>query len=712
MNNLVKKFGHEKRWLTWRLVTREGKNTKVPYTMKGTMAKSTDPNTWATYKEITNANKGIVLHDKKLICIDIDHCLVNGEIDCEEKATIIKFITELDSYVEISPSGTGLHCFFETEEPFELKANRKGKFEIYNSGRYMTYTGVPFQIEQEIKMLKPEEVERVLSITGYPWIVAETPQLPSSTPIALDDKDVLDKMFVAKNGADTRALYSGDTSKYSNDDSSADMAFCSHLAFWTGRNAQQMERIWLSSPLGSRKKTTSRKEYRDRTIDKAIKNCREIYQNTNAKKEEVIEKLQLLSTVGAKGQITIAKCTENIVRVLSKHEEFKGTIRYDEFKNVLYYKDKQMEDHHVLVIQTRIQVLFPDFMTITKEMVYDSMMKVARDNTFDSAVDYLKSLTWDGVSRVDVWLSKTYNTSDDEYHKAVGSNWMKGLVQRIIYPGCKFDHVLVLEGDQGTKKSTSLTVLGRDWHVETTMGTDSKDFFMMFQGKAIIEFSEGETLNRTEVKKMKAVITTQSDKYRPAYGRLSLDFPRRCVFAMTTNADEYLKDETGNRRWLPVRCYGIANVEWLESNRDQLFAETYHRVVTRKETSYEFPVELMKSAQELRRIHDPWEEMICEWYATLPESEKNMGISVGDVFHKAVHRGSNFSVKPIVRFEEMNIADVLARVLKLQKRRSMLDGVRTHRYYPVGSPEITMETEKERLKDPLEEFVKQATEKF
>src|ERR1019366_5023328 len=117
------------------------------------------------------------------------------------------------------------------------------------------------------------------------------------------------------------------------------------------------------------------------------------------------------------------------------------------------------------------------------------------------------------------------------------------------------------------------------------MSTDNKDFFMQFQGKLFVEFSEGETLNRTETKKMKAIITTQFDRYRPPFGRSSQDFPRRCVFAMTTNQEEYLKDETGNRRWLPVRLVKkTADTEWLAENREQIFAEAYHRVITLKET--------------------------------------------------------------------------------------------------------------------------------
>lgn len=704
MNPLVKKYKNEKRWVSWKLETRNGKQTKVPYSISGSKASSTDPKTWNKFDEIKTNNKGIVLHDKKLICIDIDHCIVNGDLAGEEREKILEFILSVNSYAEISPSGTGLHIFIEATEPFDLKANRKGIFEIYSSGRYMTYTGNPFLLEEDIKTMSPSEIEGHLEILGYPWERDVEGTIKPSQQADLSDLDLLKKVFKSKNGSEIKSLYEGNISKYNNDQSSADMAFMSHLAFWTACNPTQMESIWLSSPLGGREKTINRKDYRDRTINNAIKNCREVYVDKNKEKIKKAKELQLLFKVDKSGNITYVLNVENITRVLHWEPEFKDTMKYDEWNDVHYFKGKQMEDHHVIIVQARIQVLYPDFIKVSKDMTYDAMLKVSHDNSFDSAKNYLTSLKWDGVSRVDSWLSKSYGTPDDEYHKAVGSNWLKGLVKRIIQPGCKFDHVMVLEGEQGTKKSTSLMVLGKDWHVETTMSTDSKDFFMMFRGKAIIEFSEGETLNRTEVKRMKAIITTQSDKYRPAYGRFSKDHPRRCVFAMTTNAEEYLKDETGNRRWLPVKCNGNADIEWIEKNRDQLFAEAYFRVINKNETTWEFPDELMKEAQDLRRIHDPWEETIVDWYIGLPDGNKMTGITVGEVFEKAIHKGSSFG-KPIQRYEEMSISDVLKRVLKLEKRRVVRENARTYRYYPVGAPIITMEVEPP--KTDLDSFVKQ-----
>lgn len=409
-----------------------------------------------------------------------------------------------------------------------------------------------------------------------------------------------------------------------------------------------------------------------------------------------IEELDLLFTLQGKDKERVYTLnTENLCRILRRHPEFEGRFRYDEFRNALEIMHRNrwrgLEDADALVVQTRISILFSFFQRVTKNMAYDAMVMVARENAVDTAKDWVSSLVWDGEDRLDQWLAHAYGAPDDAYHRAVASNWLKGLVKRVAQPGCKFDYVLVLEGAQGSRKSTSLAVLGGDWHVETTMGTESKDFFMQFQGKAVVEFSEGETLSRTEVKRMKAIITTQVDTFRPPYERATRDFPRRCVFAMTTNQDEYLKDETGNRRWLPVRVVkDQADTDWIAANREQLFAEAYHRVVTMNESVWEFPREETAAEQFERRVSDPNAELISEWYFNLEPYKKSSGVSVHMAYRDVF--GGGFSSKPMTKYEEMAIIGVFKDTLKLDKRRETVDGTRQTRWHDGSVPSIVVET--------------------
>lgn len=702
-NPLVQKFGKSKRWVNWKFETVGGKMTKIPYFSKSKKASSTDSKTWKTFDtaevDIDNgSNKfdglGIVFTpEQNLLGIDIDHCLIEKLIVHEQKEQIEKFIKEANTYTEISPSKTGLHLFLEISGKLSLTSNKKSPFEVYTSGRYFTFTGEIYNKPVPVRRVTPEKALELLAIIGYPWnTTAEIAPIKSPIVSALNANQILRKMFASKNGKKLEALYNGDISAYKGDDSNADLSFVSTLAFWTGKDASLMERIWLNSPLGSRKKTQTRKDYRERTIKKAIADCTDVYEAPK-NNEKDYEELDLLFTIeftteGKKKKFI--QNTENICRILRKHADFQGKFRFDEFINRMQIFEKEkwrnQEDVDMINVQTQLSILFSFLSKVSKEMVFDAMFKVSMENKFDSAVDYLTSLHWDGVSRLDTWLTSVYKAPEDTYHIAVASNWLKGLVKRIVEPGCKFDYVMVLFGPQGIKKSTSLSMLvGHDWHLETVGSPDHKDFFDQFRGKVIIEFSEGETLSKSDVKKLKAVVTMQSDTFRPAYGRHTIDYPRRCVFAMTTNQDEFLKDDTGNRRWLPVECKVDANIEWLLANRDQLMAEAFHRVITLKEKTWEFPEEETKAMQEARRIKDPNTDIIAEWYSRLEDHVKQQGITVNRIYREVLNNNMP-SYKPLSKWDEMQIGEVLRLGVGLEKRRVMRHGVRMTLWFHPKDP--------------------------
>jgi len=685
-NPLVKKYGKNAQWVNWKFKVVGGRNTKIPLQANGRNASSTDPSHWQTYKDAVknDPNVGIVFKpDRLLLGVDMDHVLEGLNIVHEKRQQIAEFIIQSQTYCEISPSGTGLHLYFEVTEPFDMVSNRKEPFELYTHGRYFTTTFNSYKEEQDVRTVTPKEVEELLAILDYPWKKSVDPSsaVPSTINVGDERSDdvILKNMFKSKNGSGIERLYNGDISGYKDDGSSADMALLSHLAFWTVKNAVQMDRIWLSSPLGNREKTQDREDYRVRSVGNAIDNCKAVYETKVEKIAKENPGINFLYVLNKEKEKQIIRNTENICRVLRGHPDFIGRYRYDIFNNAYQIKIGEvwrgLEDADAINTQTAISILFPDFFgMVGKDMAYDSIIKVSKECAVDTASDYITSLVWDKVPRVDHWLSKVYGVADDEYHKKVASNWLKGLVKRIVRPGCKFDYVLVLEGDQGTKKSTSLSILGGDWHVETTMSTESKDFFMQFQGKAIIEFSEGETLSRTEVKRMKAIITTQVDKYRMPYERASVDYPRRCVFAMTTNQEEYLKDETGNRRWLPVKLvFREANIDWLKKNKDQLFAEAYHRAINLGETVYEFPEDETRMQQDSRRVLDANTDMIVDWYwHSLTAKQRNDGVTVHQVHRDCLNSG--FVAKSMDKLIEMRICDVLRLTLKLKKKRKMVGG--------------------------------------
>ena len=306
-NILPSTFGEQKRWVNWKYEeVEEGRITKLPISIDGRTASSIDPLTWSTYEEVANIteNIGIVFTpDQLLLGIDIDHCFENGEIVHDGKENILKLIKEANTYTEISPSGTGLHLYLSLTAPLKLIANRKGSFEAYTSGRYFTVTNNPLEEPLQVRTVTPSEAEELLSIAGYPWGKHEIKQNISATPMmSIDDETIISRMFESKNGDKIKSLFNGAITTYGSDDSSADLALCAHLAYWTGCNVKQIECIWLNSPLGKREKTQKRAEYREMTIHKAIDSRLESYSTID--EVESIEKTTQEIVVADKFQLT------------------------------------------------------------------------------------------------------------------------------------------------------------------------------------------------------------------------------------------------------------------------------------------------------------------------------------------------------------------------------------------------------------------------
>jgi len=188
--------------------------------------------------------------------------------------------------------------------------------------------------------------------------------------------------------------------------------------------------------------------------------------------------------------------------------------------------------------------------------------------------EWLNSLKWDGVPRLNTWLSTYCGALESEYVNAVGRKTLMGAVARVYEPGIKFDSVLVLEGEQGTGKSTTCAILGGKWFGDAPLDIHNpKDTIEYVHSHWIIEFSEMASTRKADVNALKNFITRQEDDARPAYARVRVRFPRQSIFIGTVNPDNigYLSDDTGNRRFWPVLCTKFS-LEKLRADRDQLFA--------------------------------------------------------------------------------------------------------------------------------------------
>ena len=222
---------------------------------------------------------------------------------------------------------------------------------------------------------------------------------------------------------------------------------------------------------------------------------------------------------------------------------------------------------------------------------------------------------WDGNSRLDTWLIDYCGVEDTPYTRAVAGKWMIAAARRVRHPGCKFDHVLIFEGPQGTGKSTVFRTLAfDDWFTDNlTIGLDPKEVIELTRGKWICELAELTNLGKRDVEAVKAFVTRQIDEARKAYGRETQSVPRQFVLAATTNRARYLRDESGDRRFWMVQTKGVIDtgmnnlplmldIEGLRAVRDQLWAEAAVREAKGEEIYLSHEIEALARVEQAKRF--------------------------------------------------------------------------------------------------------------
>jgi predicted P-loop ATPase len=335
----------------------------------------------------------------------------------------------------------------------------------------------------------------------------------------------------------------------------------------------------------------------------------------------------------------------NAIMFLSNDPAFRGVFSYNALAHQRIVNKpvpgekggtypRPLEDYDYTAVQVYLN--YDGFPTIGKSVVVDAVCKICRDNSFDPLVDYLCGLKWDGVERLPTMLSTYFSAKQNEYVSEAGRRSMIAAAARGLEPGCKADYMLVLEGPQGLRKSSGLaTLAGEQWFSDCLPEMGTKDAQMHLRGRWIIEVAELESMVRRP-EKAKVFLTNQIERYRPPYGREDVVEPRRCIFVGTTNRADWQPDETGGRRFWPVKV-GKIDLEGLARDRDQLWAEAVARYRQGEKWYMEGEVEqiALKEASA-RRPEDPWRSDIADIIEGLHEVTTKailgeMGIAPADM---------------------------------------------------------------------------------
>lgn len=303
----------------------------------------------------------------------------------------------------------------------------------------------------------------------------------------------------------------------------------------------------------------------------------------------------------------------------------------------------------------------------------DAAVQLCLESPFNPVVDYLASLQWDGRSRIGRWVVDYLGCPDEPLGREFGRLMLVAAVRRARRPGTKFDQILVMEGREGTGKSTALRILAGDANFsdQRVLGVSEREQQEAIGGVWIHEIAELAGMRRAEVEAVKAFASKLEDRARPAYGRFRADKKRQCVFVATTNADAYLKSDTGDRRFWPL-CTGRINLDALARDRDQIWAEAAHEERNGESLSLDWRLwPEAARAQSERQETDPWLERVGTWI-----SEKQISdTSVSEVLENFLH----LQTREYGQTEQNRIARTL-RHLGFTKYQKRMGETRVWRY--------------------------------
>jgi len=336
--------------------------------------------------------------------------------------------------------------------------------------------------------------------------------------------------------------------------------------------------------------------------------------------------------VGSNGRPR-ARSQRNIIAAL---EYLDIKLSYDEFLSEYLAQfasalPVRLDDDCLRLLWLRVEELG---CSTQKAYCYDVFFNIGKANSRNSCREYLDKLLWDGTPRLDELLTRYCGADCGEFNRTVGRKFMVAAVRRVKQPGVKFDHLLTLEGIQGVGKSSFARILaGEDWFADCVrLGDDPKIISEQTRGKWIVELPELVGIKKRETEQIKSMLTRQVDIARMAYDRTTSHSPRSFVFIGTTNADQYLTDTTGNRRFWPVKVKKI-DLMALTTDRDQLWAEAVKIEATGEELWLpkhleETAAKVQASRQFISPLESRLKDLVSDMYGIIPFEELYAGLGL------------------------------------------------------------------------------------
>lgn len=706
-----------------------GKTDKIPCSPAGVAGVNAhDPANWVSHDEARalaaawgpRFGVGFVLTTgDPFFCVDIDGCrLPDGGWSAWATSTVAALP---GCAVEVSQSGRGLHIWgrWAQPQPHVMKRVDLGT-ELYTEARFIalgdgSHTGAIH--DADCSTIAAWAGQHFPARTAVATVTEGGPRPEWRGPAdddqlllaALGARSSMGAMLGSKAtfqqlwNADGEALgrvFPSDGEAY--DASSADMALASHLAFWTGCDVPRMERLMRKSAL-ARAKWDERSDYLvERTITSACGLCRDVYRDPRlapaapaaaavavpvgdaAPAGPAITTPSLLvaddrGTWGGQLTMGMPATAPELYRVLASIQGL--GIRWDTFSErvvlTCHATSATVEVTELVASRIRINLQRGGFKPIKQGELDTVLLSIAHDHTFDSAIEWIRSLRWDGVPRIDGFCAGYWRTDDTAYTRAVGAYVWTALAGRVLSPGIKADMVPILVGDQGARKSTSVACLAPsfDMFTELDLDKDEADLGRQMRRKLVYELPELQGMSRKDRRALKAFLARRYDEWVEKYSSESVKHARRGLAIGTTNQDEFLDDATGERRYLPMIVRAQADTNAIDRDRDQLWAEGAARFLAGG-IEWEAAERLGRAEHAQFKVVDEWSEPVLAWLASNPGPVKLQDVAFSALGIPALRMS---------RQEQLRIGDVLRGLGYCKKDARGNDGRVVKFWFPTAS---------------------------
>jgi Virulence-associated protein E len=630
----LRPLAEQKRWCMWRWVQRkDGKWTKPPYQGNGPnhKAKNNTPSTWCHYRTALSTMKdrrrgfdglGFMLLDGTTAALDLDKCRnpETKQLTPWAQAYVNRALA-LGAYVEETVSGKGMRILGigeggQVQRKWIINKETDEGIEAFRScARFITVSGV--------------EVGSCSALPNIDSLIDEVVATYDAKPKArtngakANSADLSSEQF-------QELLISGTVNGIPPEHTGA----ACHSVVWhlaaQGKGLDEIIALLRASPNGVAAKFLKPSD----RLDKEVARSFEKYGEANGPFPHV-DKAGNPKSTAANTRVAIG-----ILGVACSYDAFRDRMEIG--GQLINAFAGELSDNACVYMRKLIDTQFG--FDPGREKILDAAVQLCLENRIDPVREYLDALQWDGVARIETWLCKYTGAEDTALNRAFSRISLIAQVRRARQPGVKFDQIVVLEGPEGTGKSSLLTELAvhNYWFSDQTiLGLSDRDQQERLRGVWVYEIADLTNVTRAEVEAVKAFASRTEDRARPAFGRVLVALPRRGVIWATTNNREYLRSQTGNRRFWPVLTSKI-DLDAFKRDRDQLLAEAAAEEA--KGASIVLPPALWGAAaeeQEQRREYDPWEDVLVNVIGT----EMGTKELLSNVLYIPTHQQNDYHAK-------------------------------------------------------------------